>query len=44
VTLTVVVKGKTKAATDYGEGRPVDLWAIQQPFDSVSKTIQWTQK
>ena len=44
VTLTVVANGKTKAVTDFNEGRPVELWAIQQACDSVSKTIQWTQK
>ena len=41
-TLTVVAHGKTKAVTDYGEGRPIELWAIQQALDAVSKSIQWS--
>jgi len=44
VILSVADSGKTKTVTDYGEGRPVELWAIQQALDSVSKSIQWTQK
>jgi hypothetical protein len=36
--------GKTKTVIDYGGGRPIELWAIQQAFDSVSKSITWTQK
>jgi hypothetical protein len=43
-TLSVVAGGKTKAVTDYGLGRPVELWAIQQALDSVSDSIQWTPK
>jgi hypothetical protein len=43
-TVTVVAGGKAKAVTDYGLERPVELWAIQQAFDSVSTRTQWTQK
>ena len=42
--LSVAAGGKTKTVVDYGVQRPVELWAIQQAFDSVSKSIQWTQK
>jgi len=42
--LSVAAGGKTKAVIDYGDGRPVELWAIQQALDSVSKNIEWTQK
>jgi len=41
--LSVVAGGKTKTVTDYGVARPVELWAIQQVIDSVTKNIQWTQ-
>ena len=44
VMLSVAAGGKTKTVIDYGEGRPVELWAIQQALDSVSKSIKWTQK
>ena len=44
VMLSVAAGGKTKTVIDYGETRPVELWAIQQAFDSVSKNIRWTQK
>jgi hypothetical protein len=44
VTLSVAAGGKTKTVIDYVEGRPVELWAIQQVLDSVSKNIKWTQK
>ena len=44
VMLSVAAGGKTKTVIDYGEGRPVELWAIQQAIDSVSKNIKWTQK
>ena len=44
VKLSVAAGGKTKTVIDYGDGRPVELWAIQQALDSVSKNIQWTQK
>ena len=43
-TLSVVAAGKTKTVTDYGLQRPVELWVIQQALDSVSNSIQWTQK
>lgn len=43
-TLSVVAGGKTKTVIDYGEERPIELWAIQQAFDSVSKNVKWTQK
>ena len=46
--LSVAAGGKTKAVIDYqygyGDGRLVELWAIQQMLDSVSKSIKWTQK
>jgi hypothetical protein len=42
--LSVAAGGKTKTVIDYGVARPVELWAIQQVIDSVSKGIQWTQK
>jgi len=46
--LSVAAAGKTKAVIDYqyryGDGRLIELWAIQQAFDSVSKTNNWTQK
>ena len=44
VMLSVGAGGKTKTVIDYGEGRPVELWAIQQALDSVSKNIRWMQK
>ena len=44
VTVIVAAGGKAKAVTDYGDERPVELWAFQQAFDAVSKSIQWTQK
>jgi hypothetical protein len=44
VMVSVAAGGKTKTVIDYGEGRPVELWAIQQALDSVSKNIKWTQK
>jgi hypothetical protein len=42
--LSVAAGGKTKTVIDYGVARPVELWAIQQVIDSVTKSIQWTQK
>jgi hypothetical protein len=46
--LSVAAGGKTKAVIDYqygyGDGRLVELWAIQQMLDSLSKSIKWTQK
>jgi hypothetical protein len=42
--LSVAAGGHTKTVIDYNVGRPVELWAIQQAFDSVSKSIQWTPK
>lgn len=42
--LSVVSGGKTKTVIDYGVERPVELWAIQQAFDSVSRNITWTQR
>jgi hypothetical protein len=42
--LSVTANGKTKTVVDYGQQRPVELWAIQQALDAVSKNIQWTQK
>jgi hypothetical protein len=42
-TVTVVANGKVKSVTDSQEGTPVELWAVQQALDSVSKSIQWTQ-
>jgi hypothetical protein len=42
--LSVAAGGKMKTVIDYGEGRPVELWAIQRALDSVSKSISWTQK
>jgi hypothetical protein len=42
--LSVAAGGKTKTVIDYGVARPPELWAIQQVIDSVSKSIQWTQK
>ena len=46
--LSVVAGGKTKAVIDYqygyGDGRLVELWAIQQMLDSLSRSIKWTQK
>ena len=48
--LSVAAGGKTKAVIDYpyayadGDGRLVELWAIQQLLDSLSKSIKWTQK
>ena len=42
--LSVAAGGKTKTVIDYGVQRPVELWAIQLAFDSVSRSIQWTQK
>jgi hypothetical protein len=48
--LSVAAGGKTKAVIDYpyayadGDGRLVELWAIQQLLDSLSKSINWTQK
>jgi hypothetical protein len=44
VTLSVAADGKTKSVTDHVVGTPPELWAIQQAFDSVSKSIKWTQK
>ena len=42
--LSVAAGGKTKAVIDYqygyGDGRLVELWAIEQAFDSVSKRIK----
>ena len=46
--LSVAAGGKTKAVIDYpygyasGDGRLVELWAIQQLLDSLSKSIKWT--
>ena len=46
--LSVAAGGKTKAVIDYqygyGDGRLVELWAIQQLIDSVSKSIKWMQQ
>ena len=48
--LSVSAGGKPKAVIDYpyayadGDGRLVELWAIQQLLDSLSKSIKWTQK
>ena len=46
--VSVAAGGKTKAVIDYqygyGDGRLVELWAIQQLLDSLSKSITWTQK
>jgi hypothetical protein len=42
--LSVTAGGKTKTVIDYGVVRPIELWAIQQVIESVSKGIQWTQK
>ena len=46
--LSVAANGKTKAVIDYqyryGDGRLVELWAIQQLLESLSKSIKWTQK
>ena len=48
VILSVAAGGKTKAVIDYvygsGDVRLVELWAIQQALDSLSKSIKWTQK
>jgi len=48
VILSVAAGGKTKTVIDYvygyGDARLVELWAIQQALDSVSKSIKWTQK
>ena len=44
VAVSVATGGKTKTVIDYGQQRPVELWAIQQAIDSVSRNIQWTQK
>jgi len=44
VTLSVAAGGKTKSVTDHAFATPPELWAIQQAFDSVSKSIKWTQK
>jgi hypothetical protein len=46
--LSVAAGGKTKAVIDYqygyGDGRLVELWAIEQAFDSVSRTNDWMRK
>ncbi len=46
--LSVAAGGTTKAVIDYqygyGDGRLVELWAIQQLLDSFSKSMKWTQK
>jgi hypothetical protein len=44
VTVTVTANGSTKSVTDFGEGRPIELWAIQQTLDSVTTSIQWREK
>ena len=44
VALSVAAGGKTKMVIDYGVSRPVELWAIQQALDAVSRNIQWTQE
>jgi hypothetical protein len=50
IALSVAAGGKTKTVVDYGEGRPIELWAIQQAFDSLARTsawsttIKWTQE
>ena len=48
VILSVAAGGKTKTVIDYiygyGDVRLVELWAIQQALDSISKSIKWTQK
>jgi len=46
--LSVAAGGKTKTVSGYiygyGDVRLVELWAIQQALDSISKSIKWTQK
>jgi hypothetical protein len=52
IALSVSAGGKTKTVVDAGEGegRPIELWAIQQAMDSLAGTsahpngIKWTQK
>ena len=44
VMLSVAAGGKTKTVIDSGLGRPVELWAIQQALDSVSRSIRWIQR
>ena len=40
-TLSVTAGGKTKAVVDYGDRRPIELWAIQEAIDSAARRVAW---